>query len=352
MLYVISRWLQRHLSDPQALLLLGFLLSVLALLLLAAGLVGPVLAALILAYLLDWPVMRLNRWRVPRFMAVLLVFLVFVSSLLVFLIGILPLLGEQSLKLLQQLPSMLEQGRLLMRQLPAAYPELISTARIDRLFLWMANEFGNVSQQLLSYSLSSLPGLIHWALYLVLIPTLVFLLLKDKYLFLTQLQHWLPHDRRLLQQILSEMNRQMGNYVRGKIVEIFIVGAASYVLFSLTGLNFALLLAVLAGLSVLIPVIGALAVTVPVCLVAYFQWGWSAPFGYLLLGHSLIQLIDGYLLVPLVFAESVNLHPMAIILAIWTFGNLWGFWGVFFAIPLATLIKAIVHFWPSRVRVV
>lgn len=352
MVYLIRRWLQRHLSDPQALLLLGFLLGGLALLLLAAGLVGPLLAALILAYLLDWPVVRLQRWHCPRFLAVLLIFSTFIGLLLVVVVGILPLLGEQSLRLVQQLPTMLGQGRLLVLEQLQAYPQWVPAARVDKLFALIGNEFGHLSQGLLSYSLSSLFGLMNWALYLVLIPTLVFLLLKDKEPLLASLHTWLPTDKRLVHQVLTEMNTQMGHYVRGKIVEIFLVGAASYSLFSLMGLNFALLLAVLAGISVLVPVIGAMVVSVPICLVAYFQWGWSAGFGYLLLGHSIVQILDGYILVPVVFSETVNLHPIAIILAIWTFGNLWGFWGVFFAIPLATLIKAVVQFWPSRTRVI
>jgi putative permease len=61
-----------------------------------------------------------------------------------------------------------------------------------------------------------------------------------------------------------------------------------------------------------------------------------------------LQALDGYLLVPLLFSEVVNLHPVAIIIAILVFGGLWGFWGVFFAIPLATLVNAVLHAWPGK----
>ena len=60
------------------------------------------------------------------------------------------------------------------------------------------------------------------------------------------------------------------------------------------------------------------------------------------------QLLDGNLLVPFLFSEAVNLHPLIIIIAVLIFGGLWGFWGVFFAIPLATLVKAVVNAWPSN----
>lgn len=68
---------------------------------------------------------------------------------------------------------------------------------------------------------------------------------------------------------------------------------------------------------------------------------------YLMIAYGIIQALDGNVLVPLLFSEAVNLHPVAIIVAVLVFGGLWGFWGVFFAIPLATLIKAILNAWPK-----
>jgi putative permease len=101
---------------------------------------------------------------------------------------------------------------------------------------------------------------------------------------------------------------------------------------------------------VIIPYVGAAVVTVPVGLVAYFQWGWGAQFGWVLFAYGVIQALDGYLLVPLLFSEVVDLHPVAIIIAILVFGGLWGFWGVFFAIPLATLVQAVLNAWPKKRR--
>ncbi|MGB2465802.1 MAG: AI-2E family transporter, partial [Porticoccaceae bacterium] len=114
------------------------------------------------------------------------------------------------------------------------------------------------------------------------------------------------------------------------------------------GLNYAALLALLVGLSVLIPYIGATVVTLPVLLVGYMQWGYSADFLWLFLVYGVIQFLDGNLLVPLLFSEVVNLHPVAIIVAVLFFGGIWGFWGVFFAIPLATLVKAVYNAWPRK----
>lgn len=97
----------------------------------------------------------------------------------------------------------------------------------------------------------------------------------------------------------------------------------------------------------IIPYIGAVAVTFPVAFAGYGQWGWGPDFAWFMVAYAVIQGLDGNLLVPLLFSEAVNLHPVAIILAVLVFGGLWGFWGVFFAIPLATLVKALLNAWPQ-----
>ena len=142
------------------------------------------------------------------------------------------------------------------------------------------------------------------------------------------------------------MDDQIGNYVRGKVYEIFIVGSVSYAAFSLLGLAYAPLLGVLVGLSVIVPYLGAAVVTLPVALAAYLQMGWGNEFIWIMVTYAVLQALDGNLLVPLLFSDVVNLHPVAIIIAVLVFGGLWGFWGVFFAIPLATLVKSLLNAWP------
>jgi len=95
-----------------------------------------------------------------------------------------------------------------------------------------------------------------------------------------------------------------------------------------------------------VPYNGATVVTIPIALIGIFQWGLGDQFFYLMVAYAIIQTLDGNVLVPLLFSEAVNLHPVAIICAVLLFGGLWGFWGVFFAIPLATLFKAVLYAWP------
>jgi putative permease len=193
-------------------------------------------------------------------------------------------------------------------------------------------------------------GLITLIVYIILVPVLAFFFLKDKHHILNWFSERLPQERPLANKVWHDVNLQISNYVRGKVWEIFIVGVVTFATFSLMGLQYALLLATVVGLSVIIPYIGAAVVTVPVAIIAWFQWGWTADFGWLLFAYGVIQALDGYLLVPLLFSEVVDLHPVAIIIAILVFGGLWGFWGVFFAIPLATLVQAVIKAWPMKFR--
>jgi len=146
------------------------------------------------------------------------------------------------------------------------------------------------------------------------------------------------------------MDDQIANYIRGKVLEIIIVGSVTFVTFSFFNLPYTALLSVLVGLSVLVPFIGAAIATLPVAAVAGFHFGLTESFAYVIIAYGIIQALDGNVLVPILFSEAVNLHPVSIILAVLFFGGIWGFWGIFFAIPLATLLKAIVTSWPMGLQ--
>jgi putative permease len=108
------------------------------------------------------------------------------------------------------------------------------------------------------------------------------------------------------------------------------------------GHEYALLLGVLTGISVWVPFVGAAVVTIPVILLSHFQWGWTDTMAYSVLAYAIVQAIDANLIVPWLFSEIVNLHPIAIIVAILVFGSLWGIMGVVIAIPLAALVKSVL----------
>jgi putative permease len=228
------------------------------------------------------------------------------------------------------------------------YPQFISTDQLDTMVselkkLLDTQHLLDIATQLLGYSASLLVLMV----YAILVPLLVFFFLKDKDELIRGSKRFFPSNRELARKVWFEMNQQIFNYIRGKVIEIVIVGVVSYVFFALMDLRYAALLGVLTGLSVLIPYVGATLVTLPIALVAFFQWGVSPEFGYLMLGYGIIQALDGNLLVPLLFSDAVDLHPVIIIAAVLVFGGLWGVWGVFFAIPLASLVKAVLNAWPN-----
>jgi putative permease len=344
---IISDWFQRFFNDPQAVILTVVLVVGASVILIMGKDLAPVLASIVIAYLLEGVVQILQRrLRLPRLLATFVVFVLFIAFVFFLLFGLLPLVSRQLTQLVQQLPSMIVRGQQLLLSLPEIYPELITEVQVLSTINTIRAEVLNMGQNALAWSLAAGIGIITIIIYLVLVPLLVFFFLKDKDLILNWLRGFLPHDHTLAQQVWQEVDRQMGNYVRGKFLEILIVWAASFVAFTLMGLQFAMLLGLMVGLSVIVPYIGAVVVTVPVALVAFFQWGWSSEFLWLMGVYLIIQGLDGNVLVPVLFSEVVDLHPIAIITAVLVFGGLWGFWGIFFAIPLATVVQAIIKAWP------
>ena len=352
MFKVLRDWIQRYFSDEEAVVLAVLLFLAFTAVLTLGGMLAPVLAGMVLAYLMQGLVVTLERLRVPGGAAVGLVFALFMGVLMLFIVVVLPLLWHQLITLFNELPGMLAKWQSLLLLLPERYPHLVSDEQVLQAIEAARGEIGKFGQWALTFSLSSLPLLVNIMIYLVLVPILVFFFLKDRLMIGEWVRGYLPRERALITRVAQEMNRQIANYIRGKVIEIVICGGVTYIAFVALGLNYAALLALLVGVSVVVPYVGAVVVTVPVLLIALFQWGWSDQFIYLMAVYGIIQTLDGNVLVPLLFSEAVNLHPVAIICAVLLFGGLWGFWGVFFAIPLATLFKAVLDAWPRKEPVV
>ena len=345
---LLKDWFKRSFSDPQV-VILGLVLVIFFAVIVGLGKwLAPMFAAVVIAYLLEAIVSRLQKYDMPRTPAVIIVFLLFMTVLFFILFGLVPLIMRQLTQLVQQTPAYIAQGQELLKQLPENYPDLISVEQVHAITAQLGQELANLGQQLLGWSLSSVASVIGLIVYLVLVPVLVFFMLKDKDLLVGWISDWLPKERSLVDRVWSESEVQIANYVRGKVVEIIIVGSVTYITFMALGLDYSALLATVVGFSVLIPYVGAAVVTLPIAFVAFFQFGWGWDFGQVMIAYAIIQALDGNLLVPLLFSEVVNLHPVAIILAILVFGGLWGFWGIFFAIPLATFVKAVMNAWPKK----
>lgn len=346
-MFLVADWFKRHFSNPEVVFLAVALIVVFSVIVLFGDTLGPVLASIVIAYLLEGVVKVMERNHIPRLIAVLIVFTVFMLALAVVIFGLLPLLSNQLTSLVQEIPNILSRGQEALLRLPDRYPEIVSAEQVNEIIFQLRRELTSWGQKVVTQSLSSVVGVITILLYFILMPILVFFFLKDKKKIIGWLLSYLPDDYKLAQKVWHDVDNQIANYIRGKFWEILVVWGVCFFTFSFFGLQYAMLLGLVVGLSVLIPFVGAAVVTIPVYLIAWFQWGWSPEFVYVAIAYLVIQALDGNLLVPILFSEVVNLHPVAIITAILIFGGLWGIWGVFFAIPLATLVQAVLGAWPT-----
>ena len=344
---VLTRWYQRYLSEEEAVILLVMLMMAFAVMLFFGDILAPVLVAIVLAYLMQGVANVLRQRGLPGELGVAVSTFLFLGGFFAVLFGLAPLVWRQLVALVREAPAMIEAGRKVLVTLPEEYPVFFTQQQVNELTAVIQAEMASVGQLLVTKGLSSIPSVLATVVYLILIPLMVFFFLKDR----EQLTGWftgfLPAQRPLLERIWAELNLQFANYARGKGIEVLIIGGASYVVFGMFSLNYAALLGLLVGISVIVPYIGAALVTIPVVVVAYFQFGVTPDFYWVVGAYLLIQVLDGNVLVPLLFSEAVNLHPVAIVIAVLFFGGLWGLWGVFFAIPLATLVNAILSAWPS-----
>jgi putative permease len=351
MFVILKNLFNKYFSDPEAVMLLMLLLVIFSIIIGFGSILLPVLLSIVIAYLLQWWV-GLFQKVMPHSLAYSVVYLAFLGMFITSFLLLFPLLWRQLNNLLNELPTMVESGKSLLSEFVKDKDFLLSPENLEMLMESVMQDVRSYSIKALSSSLSSIKAVITWLVYLILVPLLVFFFLKDKDKILTWLARFLPLHRRLLITVWSEMDQQIGNYIRGKLIEVAVVGLSTYIIFWYFDLKYQMLLAVLVGISVIIPYIGGVVVTIPVMLVAYLQYGlsggWQGHFALLMYAYGLVQFLDGNILVPLLFSEAVNLHPVAVILSILIFGAMWGFWGVFFAIPLATLVKAIINSWPHH----
>jgi putative permease len=347
MLNVIKSWFEKYFSDEEAVVVFVLLIVSSLVIINLGSMMAPVIGSIIVAYVLQGLVGKLQRLKIPHIYSVLTVFTVFVGVMLATFLVVMPLIARQVSALVKEMPKMLTNAKEGFELLPEQYPQFVSQELVNDIYSQLTAEVSSATQAALSYSLSSIPAFFTVIIYAVLVPILVFFFLKDKDQLLAGISSVLPTERKLMREIWQESNLQFANYIRGKVLEIFIVGGVTYISFVWLGINYAALLATLVGLSVVIPYIGAALVTIPVTAIGLFQFGWGSEFAWLMIVYGVVQALDGNILVPLLFSEVVNLHPVVIIISVLLFGGLWGLWGVFFAIPLATLLKAIFSAWPT-----
>jgi putative permease len=310
----------------------------------------PFLISVVVAYLLVGLQKKIQSYNVSQNASLIITFSIFIISGATLVVWLVPLLYIQLQAFILDVPNLFNNFLDFMSDLPAKFPELVSSEQIAIFFQAVSEEISVIAQNIVKSSISGIQSTITILLYIILFPILVFFFLFDRKNIIDGMLKVIPGKREMFSNVWTEMDIQLSNYVRGKTIEIFIVGIVAAIIFSSLGLKYSALLSVLVGLSVIIPYVGAFLVTIPVVIVGLLQFGLGTQF-YLLVGlYLLLQALDGNLLVPLIFSETVKLHPVVIILAVFIFGSIFGFWGVFFSIPIATFIKAVWNAWPSALE--
>jgi putative permease len=348
MIKLLKDWYTDNFTDPNQVSLAFVLIFSITVTYILVQTIAPILVAIVLAYMLEGLVQHLMKiTKATRHFSVIVVFFLFLIISILTLFMLLPLLLDQLTLLVKSLPEIFNKSKQLILGLYDEN-EYIPKDYIDNIFLGLQGETSKVGNSIFTFSLASAGGLFAIIVYAILVPIMIFFMLFDKEIINSWIARFFPKKLELTRRAYSELNLKIGNYIRCKFIEIMIVWISSFILFFALDLNYSLLLSFLCGLSVIIPYVGMIAVTIPIILVAYFQWALGSEFWYVIIGHLLIQAVDGNVVVPILFSDAVNIHPFAILLSILFFGSVWGIWGVFFAIPLAVLISTILNVWPER----
>ena len=171
---LLTNWFKRSFSDPQVVILGLFLVVGFAVIIGLGKWLAPMFASLVIAYLLEAIVVQLQKLGLSRMAAVIIVFLLFMATLLFLLFGLVPIVTRQLTQLVQQFPEYIARGQTLLRQLPENYPQLVSAEQVDVIIAQLGQELANLGQQALGWSLSSVASVITLVVFLVLMPVLVF----------------------------------------------------------------------------------------------------------------------------------------------------------------------------------
>jgi|TARA_B100001059_G_scaffold235262_1_gene280318 putative permease len=327
-----------------ALLLTGSFLALFFL----GNILTPFLISLIFAYLLIGMQSRMEQYGMNTLASLIFTYCFFLLVGVAMIVWLGPMVYQQLQSLILEIPKWVNSSMIFVQDIPQKYPDLISSDQITTFLQSLSGQVTSISQDFLKASIAGIQNTVTVAINLILLPILVFFFLFDREAIISGFLAILPKDRDMLKNVWVEMDDQLSNYARGKAIEIVIVGVAAAIIFMFFGLQYIALLSVLVGFSVLIPFLGAFIVTIPVVAIGLLQFGLTFDFWLLLGAYIILQILDGYLLVPILFSDAVKLHPVIIMLAVFVFGSMFGFWGVFFAIPIATLIKAIWNSWPEN----
>lgn len=308
---------------------------------------GPFIVAMIISYVLNPIVTMLAERKVPRTMAVLLIYAVFFTILTVILVNFIPMFIDQMQELNKHLPelSMRAQGLVVQFNNNDLLPESLREGVNKSLVLWERK----ISESLLAFvnNIGSMVG----ALFVIfVVPFLAFYILKDFEVFERAVIRYVPKShRKNTIRLLKDIDDALGSYIRGQLLVCVIVGTLAYVGYLLVGMPYALLLASIVAITNVIPYIGPFIGAAPALLMAS-----TVSLKMMLLViivNTICQILEGNIISPQVVGRTLHLHPLIIIFALLVGGQLAGVVGMILAVPIFAACKVIVqHMFAYYVR--
>jgi len=302
----------------------------------------PFIVAALLAYLGDPLVDRLETWKLPRALAVSAVFCVILGVLLLLLLILLPRLENQIVHLGQKLPQYLEwlKGHAL-PYVAAWMPDNGAGLDLDTLRSALAGHWqsaGGLLAGLWASVSSSGMALLGWLANLVLIPVLTFYLLRDWDYLVAAIHALLPRRSALLwTRLAKESDEVLGAFLRGQLLVMFSLGVIYTTGLWLVGLDFALLIGMFAGLVSFVPYLGLIVGILVAGMASILQFQGPGEIHWVVAVFVFGQLLEGTVLTPRLVGERIGLHPVAVIFAVMAGAQLYGFFGILLALPVAAV---------------
>ena len=277
MINFLKNFFQSYFYDDEHYAALFFLFIGLIVLYFLGGILAPIFVSILIAYVLNGLMTFLEEKGSNKTLSLtitLFIFSLFYLSIFIFF----PFLSRQILLLVSEIPQIFETVNVFLSPQLNQYSESLSSNQIDEALANALSYIPTILQNALLQLNAGFSTMMNALLYLIIIPFLVFFLLKDKDIFLNYLKLLLPKKRDLLSEIWFDLNQQLYGYLRGKGLEMLIVALITGFVFYLQDVNYSIILATLVGLSVLVPYVGAILVTIPVILIGLFQWGLDSNF--------------------------------------------------------------------------
>lgn len=304
------------------------------------------LLSFVIAYLLDPLVVSFEKrgFRRIHAIATLYVLLGIISTFsLTFL---LPMLTISWDSFLRNLPQHLQQIRQTLLSWQSSLPPHYGSAEISWLLDTVIGNADSMAQKAGSWAYGFATRIFFNVFNLILAPILVFFMLNYKLKIMDTTVLWLPKaHKELILQMGREIDSSIGGYLRGQVIVSIVVALTVAIALLLLDIPHPILCGIFAGIASILPFVGVILAMLPPLLFAWLKFGSGTIILKVLAAFSVIYFLEGYLVKPLVFKESMNLNPLLTIIMVMAFGELMGFWGILLALPITAALKIASQHW-------